>query len=227
MRCGSRDFPGPGVQGSVLMETVLVLPVLLLLLGGLFILGDLALGRLHLGTVDRAAAWGSGSRFSEPSFRSWFAYVPKTSALEIERVRAGEPVTTNGVSLRGNRWLGFYAGYAHGKVAVPFWIGMANARNIMVSGPEEDRFREEWKLFSDTDGDGVSRYRDSARSFVVHRRSGLGGTNAWNRTLPVKDLSWLDVAGDSWCGGVESAGLSGRPAGNGFRRHPYALLVGE
>ena len=215
--------------GSVLMETVLVLPVLLLLFGGLFVLGDLALGRLHLGVADRAVSWASANRFAEPSFRSWFAYVPGTSALRLERVRAGEPAAlTNGVSLRGNRWLGFYAGYANGEVDVPFWIGMANAHNVLVSGPKEDRLRENWKLFPDEDeGGGETRYRDSARSFVVHRRPGIGGTNAWNRTLPVKDLSWLDVVGDSWCGGVEAAGLSGKPAGTGFRRHPYALLVGE
>ena len=77
-------------SGSVLMETVIVLPILLLVIGGLFILGDMAHGRLHLTAIDRAAAWGSANRFYEPQFKSWFGFVPKTTALRIERVKSDE-----------------------------------------------------------------------------------------------------------------------------------------
>ncbi len=228
-------------DGSVLMETVLVLPLLLLMLGGLFILGDIAHGRLHLGTVDRAVAWSSANRFSEPSFRSWFAYVPETSALRVERVRAGElDASTNAPALRGNRWLGVYAGYANARVDVPFWVGMANAHANLFRRPDDERLPSSWTLFpneeesdetdesdeSDDEGER-SAYRELGRSFVVHRRNVAAVSNALYRAQPVQNLSWQSVVGDDWCGLAPARGLAGSPPGTGFRRHPFALFVGE
>ena len=232
-------------SGSVLMETVIVLPILLLLLGGLFIFGDMAHGRLHLTTVDRAAAWASDNRFAEPTFKDWFGFIPKTTALRIERVKGVEIVfdakdtagekKAKAAMLHGNRWLGFYGGYGHAKVTVPFWVGSANAHNILFGGSEEDRFKEEYRLFtySEQDVGGSTEkkagdYREFGRSFVAHRGAMPGGTNAFNRTAEVKDLAWLTIVGDSWCGGIApSESMRGRAAGRNFHRHPYALLVGE
>ena len=232
-------------SGSVLMETVIVLPILLLVIGGLFILGDMAHGRLHLTAIDRAAAWGSANRFYEPQFKSWFGFVPKTTALRIERVKSDEILAdfrdTKGERaakesmLHGNGWLGFYGGYGHAKVAVPFWYGSANAHSIMFGGPEEERFKEEYRLFtySEADVEGAEGkkkagdYREFGRSFVLHRRPMARGTNVFDRTSEVKDLAWLTIVGDSWCGSGASLGLNGRAAGRNFHRHPYAILVGE
>ena len=229
-------------RGSVLMETVIVLPILLLLFGGLFILGDMAHGRLHLTAVDRAAAWGSDNRFAEPEFKSWLAFVPKTTSLRIERVRADEVLASaddakseaaaKAQMLHGNSWLAFYGGYAHAKVAVPFWYGSANAHGILFGGSEEDRFKDEYRLFTyeeDMDKHKAGDYRDFGRSFVVHRRRAVqsGPSNNLDRAAAAANLSWSSVVGDGWCGGAQSPGLGGRAAGRSFRRHPYALLVGE
>lgn len=231
-------------NGSILMETVLVLPILLLVFGGLFIVGDIAHGRLHLTTIDRAAAWESGNRFSEPKFKDWFAFVPKTASLRIERVKAelvmaeardtkGERKAKEGM-LHGNNWLGFYGGYGHAKVTVPFWYGSANAHNLLFGGLKKDRFKEEYRLFTyseeDVEGSKDKKsgdYREFGRSFVVHRSQMPGGTNVFNRVAAAKDLAWLTITGDSWCGTGVSLGLNGKAAGRNFHRHPYALIVGE
>ena len=54
-----------GAQGSVLMETVLVIPLYIAFLSGIFLLGDLELGRSHLMAADRFGVWLSGTRHAE------------------------------------------------------------------------------------------------------------------------------------------------------------------
>ena len=51
-----------GARGSVLMETVLVIPLYIAFLSGIFLLGDLTLGRNHLIAADRFGVWLSGTR---------------------------------------------------------------------------------------------------------------------------------------------------------------------
>ena len=52
-------------RGSVLMETVLVIPVYIAFLSGIFMLGDLMLGRNRQSAGDRFAVWTAGNRHSE------------------------------------------------------------------------------------------------------------------------------------------------------------------
>ncbi len=48
--------------GSVLMETVLAIPLFLVLIGGIFWLGELMLAKHQLAAADRFAAWNAGNR---------------------------------------------------------------------------------------------------------------------------------------------------------------------
>ena len=50
-------------RGSVLMEFVVVAPLYFILLGGLFILGDLAMNRIRVHMGDHFVTWVGGSRF--------------------------------------------------------------------------------------------------------------------------------------------------------------------
>lgn len=50
-------------RGSVLMEFLVVAPVYLVLLGGMFILGDLMLNRIRMHIGDRYVTWVGGSRY--------------------------------------------------------------------------------------------------------------------------------------------------------------------
>jgi len=54
-------------RGSILMETVLVIPLYLAFLSGVFWVGDLILIRSKLTVSDRVAAWGHGNRHQEMS----------------------------------------------------------------------------------------------------------------------------------------------------------------
>jgi len=52
-------------RGSILMETALVIPLYLLVLSGIFWVGDLALLRSKSTFFDRFAAWSAGNRHAE------------------------------------------------------------------------------------------------------------------------------------------------------------------
>lgn len=52
-------------RGSVLMETVLVIPLYIAFFSGIHLLGDLALGRNRLAAADRFAVWLSGNRYED------------------------------------------------------------------------------------------------------------------------------------------------------------------
>ena len=52
-------------RGSVLMETILVIPLYIAFFSGIYLLGDLELGRNRLTAADRFAVWLSGSRYED------------------------------------------------------------------------------------------------------------------------------------------------------------------
>ena len=51
--------------GSVLMETILSIPLFIAFFSGIFVLGDLMLGRNRLTAADRFAVWLTGSRLAD------------------------------------------------------------------------------------------------------------------------------------------------------------------
>ncbi len=57
-----RKLHGHGERGSVLMETVIAIPLFLVLIGGMFWLGELMLAKHKLVASDRFAAWNAGNR---------------------------------------------------------------------------------------------------------------------------------------------------------------------
>jgi len=59
----SVDVKERAARGSVLMEFVVVAPLYLVLLGGMFILGELMLERIRMHIGDRYVVWMGGSRF--------------------------------------------------------------------------------------------------------------------------------------------------------------------
>ena len=52
-------------RGSVLMETILVIPLYIAFFSGIYLLGDLELGRNRLAAADRFAVWLAGSRYED------------------------------------------------------------------------------------------------------------------------------------------------------------------
>ena len=69
-------------RGVVMLETILVLPVYLLLLGGLFWLGELCLARLALTHGESLRLWENGTRYSITfvSEGDIFSFLPATGS---------------------------------------------------------------------------------------------------------------------------------------------------
>ena len=189
-----------GESGSVLMEAVLVLPIYLMILGSMFILGDLARGRIKLMEIERFTTWIGVDR--------WAAHAParilarlgafvetKTAPLNtifLEKVREGS-------RLFGNHWMDAVRGYGVLDVQVPYWMGMANAEQV-VWHPEEGQdmtFRGHYLLPGRTDGKGI-RY---PRSFVFRRLPEESG-EAYRRnrrdTLGIINETVWNVLNDNW-----------------------------
>ena len=55
-------------RGTVLMETLMVIPLFIAFLSGIYLLGDLALGRSRLNAADRFAVWLSGCPVAPRSY---------------------------------------------------------------------------------------------------------------------------------------------------------------
>jgi len=53
-----------GKSGSILMETIIAIPLYMILLGGIIWLGDLMVARQSLMIADRYVAWSYGSRYN-------------------------------------------------------------------------------------------------------------------------------------------------------------------
>ncbi|MBQ9726367.1 MAG: hypothetical protein IJV65_02550 [Kiritimatiellae bacterium] len=225
------------------METVLVLPVYLALLGGLFIVGDVLVGRLRLSSMDRLAAWRGDSphqasvrdvyagRIADPddpgSGASMILDEARTWALDPSADPDG---TASGggsaaVELAGNGWADLVYGRADAEVDVPFWVGAANAP--LLSDPDAAgrfRFQSRAVLYPGMAGG------ESGRVFLVRRRT------APDPAVPRRDATaaalattWAAVVADP-LPGLRTAPAVASPAGDGagtYVRHPVAVALGE
>ena len=207
MRCGAavpRPVPrgARGERGSVLMEGVLVLPLYLMLLGALFIVGDLAMGRLALLAGERAVTWLAGDRFGndpDPAVQA----AMDVSSMTLEGGEAVEAV--RGEKRIGNHWLDAYQGYIVLGVHVPYWVELANAdhgtRPREGAGNGELPFRDGYVL-PDEDTGGGNRYW---RSCVVRRLEDAG--EAYDRSASAVQLLAnveRNVVGEPWVVGGEA-----------------------
>lgn len=173
-----------GCAGSVLMEGILVLPIYLMLLGVLFIMGDLLRGRMTLQCVERTITWIGGDRYSghglDGIMRMLAGYVnkadwaPPNGDLKVDEARHGARVV-------GNRWHNVFMGYAVTDVKVPWWQGLANTFALIYARDENGKvpFGDSYVLPLGADGDPDRHWR----SAVVRRRPDDAGA-AYNRNAP-------------------------------------------
>ncbi len=242
-------------RGSVLMETVLVLPILLMLFGGLFVMGDILLGRLHLLTVDRGAAWAAGSRFlhGDTNFVSRsFAHVPKHTALVLDKafVRSydgggssdedwfgsffddGNARRERKKSLASTEWLEVVSGHAWGRVEVPIWAAMVNTHSVVSGGGRGDWLSSQWRLLTKGGaGADASDYLDFGRTYVVRRVRDAALGDDYRRTREARELGWFSIPLDRWPDdGNRSFAASlvpKLPARPAFSRHETAMAFGD
>ena len=107
-------------RGSVLMETVLVLPLYIAFFSGIFMLGDLESGRNRLTAGDRFAVWASGNRHAESDDGQ------VKSAADAAFFPSGEFAEGTGLKSfsSANRKVDFYSvvrGASELKLVLPVW----------------------------------------------------------------------------------------------------------
>lgn len=235
--------------GSVLMETLLVLPLLLMLLGGLFILGDILLARLVSHDMDRTAAWVGGGTVYRGDLEKSFGFALGLDAgtafgwsgLRLDKSRlspsgyfAKQPKDPSdsgnggGGGIHGNAWIDFYAGRADTEIGVPFWVPLLDVQENTIphaDGTPPERTASLWKLHTDTTG-----FPDPAGRVALfrRRRQSIAPSFAWYRGKPAAGLDLAGALFDAWPGVgqpkvVEAAAEADEP----YRRHPVAVIIGE
>ncbi len=216
------------------METILVLPVLLLLFGGLFVVGDIAHGRLHSLTADRMAAWSAGSRFENGRTnlvsRS-FRHLGPHTALTLEKAYADWYPDADGVRPHGTEWLDFTGGRTDARVEVPMWAAVANVHNVVNQRDQGEYLSSVWKLNVKGGTDHASDYQEFDRQYVVRRAADSSIDREFRRTRPAAKLGWFTIPLDDWPDGdkgvFSASSVPKLPSRHPFVRHPAALAVGE
>ena len=107
-------------RGSILMETLLVIPLYIAFLSGIFLLGDLGLGRARLTAADRYSVWTAGCRHDEKdddavkneTTQSFFPDGEFAEGTKIDSFRSRKT--------RVN-WYALVRGSASLKLALPVW----------------------------------------------------------------------------------------------------------
>ncbi len=208
-----------GRSGVILMETILVLPLLLALLGGLFVVGELAMGRLVSQEADRALAWRAADRFGPTTFdEGAFSHVVGAHGITEKAGLHAFEATGSGM---GNKWSSVFAGRSDFEIEVPWWINFVNAHDDVRGDSEHpNRLESRFKLNSTDD-----QFNRTARTYVFRRRDESDDKgNAYWRGRRTETLRWIDIVGDAMAGApVAAAGSGGRiPT---YKRSALAIAV--
>lgn len=205
-----------------MMEGILVLPLYLMLLGVLFILGDLARARMTLLAVERSLTWLASDRFSghgtDGLMRMLAVFEDKETA-PVTAFRVSEML--EGDQRAGNTWLDAFMGYAVMNVKVPLWVGMANTEAVMATREpgqkgENMPFRDAYVLPEGQNGAADRQYR----SFMVRRRRFDAGADYDRNAAGIRlaDNVWVNVTeNEPW---VEGKGM-------GLHKMPKPRAAGQ
>jgi len=184
-----------GERGAVLMETVIAIPLYLIMLGGIFWIGDLTLTRQQLVVADRYVAWNRGLRYADKGavdtdgvhqllFSDRFGipspdHVPTASQAAIDADRDWSHVASGQVAMR---------------VTMPDWVqSMVNLGQVTynlserVPGFTELRGRER-------DGQRhvvLMRTEDEASPSYIRNKYGVAASGE-------VATRWREIADEKW-----------------------------
>lgn len=164
-----------GERGSVLMETILVIPLYIAFLSGIFMLGDLALGRSRLNAGDRFAVWLAGNRHLNKDDQ---AVKSAASKAFFPKGEFADGTTLKSFS-SNKRKVNFYAvvrGSSKLKLALPAWAVGARKGVIKLLadvGTKPDEKRWDDISFRAREIDGKYTHSVLMRTkYVIRDRSG-------------------------------------------------------
>jgi hypothetical protein len=163
--------PGPSARaGSVLMETVIAIPIFLVTIGWTLWMGELSQGRSRLLMADRYAAWNRGNRQGGEGAQ------PAEVRKRLFNDETRQDVTAVRVRSRSAGWYTEVKAETRAKLAMPDWVaGMVQAGTTWDLMPT----REKQRLTG----------RDHPHLIVLR-----GGA----RNEDKASVNWLHVASDNW-----------------------------
>ncbi len=134
------DIKRDSRSGSILMETVLVIPLYMIMLGGIFWIGELMIARQKLVIADRYIAWNKGLRYDDKgqidsgTIRKLYFSEPGGAPLENQRVTSSVGTIADTFD-----WSHAAEGQAKLDIEMPDWTRfMFNAGRAMYNSGEPD-----------------------------------------------------------------------------------------
>lgn len=184
-----------GRRGTVLMETVLAIPIFMVMLGGIFWIGDLTVTRQQLLAADRYVAWNKGLRYDDRGavdadtvHRLFFSdkYGVK-SETHPPTVRSAEVSATYD-------WSQEARGQVSARVRMPDWVfAMINVMNIHYGSSD-------WLADATT---VFGREREGDRHVVLMRTKAEAQAGYIRNKYGVKNsgevsTKWKELAAEKW-----------------------------
>ena len=182
-------------SGAVLMETVIAIPLFMIMLGGIFWIGDLTWTRQKLLLADRYLAWNKGMRHDDRGQTDAGTVGGLFFADKSGAVTPGHTLNVLFVDItKQYDWSHAAAGQASAKVKMPDWVyAMINsARVVYKRGGAIDKSAE--VRGRERDGQRhqvVMRTKAEADKGYIRNRYGVDGSAA-----AVKQ--WKEITDEKW-----------------------------
>ncbi len=177
------------------METVIAIPIFLVLIGGTLWLGDLNLARQRLLVADRYAAWNEGNRHggaSATEFDIWKKLFNKESDQDIKKIK---------IKAKSSGWYTQVSAMTRAKITMPDWThGMINA-GVTWDAPLDVRISKSETM---TGRDG---------SHLIAMRGG-------SRTEDLDKINWISVR---FAGFWPAMGGKKKGGGGGGKSDKFAI----
>lgn len=208
-------------RGSILMETVLVIPLYLVVLSGIFWVGDLALLRSKSTFFDRFAAWSSGNRFANAS-QSGIKNDLEQNFLQAARVGDQKVDKVNTAKRSSSVWSAIAGAAATVSVEPPVWTqGWRRAGVTMMESDADELQRTSLRS---------REIEDSFLHRVLMRTGDTYRDKAKARALAEK-MEWqtrvyMAQWPTEWIKGMSSTASGGKPCLN-YDRHSMYVMWSE
>jgi len=123
-------------RGSILMETILTIPLFIAFFSGIFVLGEMELGRNRLAAADRCALWYRACRWAdadddsarEEISRAFFEEGSFDDKTKLAKFRSRQSSA---------RWYGLFRGTAELTLELPVWAAGTRRSVIELLGGED------------------------------------------------------------------------------------------
>ena len=155
-------------EGSVLMETILVIPLFIAFFSGICMLGELGYSRIRLASADRYAVWTAGTRHEQRGddeikndvTKAFFPSGDFSEGTKIESFRS---------SSNASNWYAVVSGGARLKSVLPLWAVGTRKGVIQILAGEEGGKPDE-NLWDDISFKAREISRDDTHSVLMRMK---------------------------------------------------------